>query len=495
MEYKWKAFSVTSVGAMMAAVDGTIVLLALFPIAGDLHSSYVTIIWVVIAYLLATTAFVLSFGRISDIYGRKRMYNIGFVIFTIGSLLSGLAMTGLSLVGFRALQWVGAAMLSANSFAILSEAFPARERGRAFGINSIVWGAGSVLGIVLGGVIITVTSWRFIFLINVPIGILGTLWAYRTLRESKVSDFRHETLDIPAALLFTVGLVALLFGVTWGLLYGWRVAPTLAALALSPILFATFVAWELRVADNPIVDFEFFRNRTFSFSVLSALLQSLALFSVNFLLIFYLEGIYGLSVLNAAFLIVPMAVAGAVAGPFGGVLTDRVGARYVATTGVLIQAAALLVLSRLTVSTPLLTVALLETGFGVGGGLFWPANTSAIMSSSPHGRYGAASGVMNTLRNTGMVLSFALGLTLITSAIAPSIVYALFIGKFPGKLPPWEATQYLGGQGYAFEISAVLLLVTAGLSLMRGRVATSSGPPGPAPDPRGRQAEGSPTRS
>ena len=152
MEYKWRAFSVTSVGAMMSAVDSTIVILALLPIAVDLNTDFVTVVWVVISYLLVNTALVLSLGRIADMYGRKRMYNIGFVVFTVGSVLSGLAPNGATLVGFRALQGMGAALLTANSFAILSEAFPQKERGKAFGANAILWGVGSTLGIVLGGV-------------------------------------------------------------------------------------------------------------------------------------------------------------------------------------------------------------------------------------------------------------------------------------------------------------------------------------------------------
>jgi EmrB/QacA subfamily drug resistance transporter len=468
MEYKWKAFSVTSVGGIMAAIDSTIVLLALLPIARDLKTDYVTIIWVVVAYLLANTALVLSLGRVADIYGRKRMYNIGFVVFTIGSLLSGLAFSGISLVGFRALQGVGAALLTANSFAILSEAFPRNERGKAFGMNSIVWGTGSILGIVLGGLIITFTSWRVIFLINVPIGIFGTVWAYRTLHESKASDFREESVDIPAAILFTLTLMALLVGITWGLLYGWGAQWTIAFLALSPVLFVSFLFWEANVSKDPIIPLEFFKNRTFTFSIISALLQSLALFSVNFLLIFYLEGIGGFSVLTASYLIVPMAVASSIVGPFAGLLTDRIGARYVASAGLAIQATVLFLLSRLTVSTPLIDVALLEAGFGVGGGLFWPANTSAIMSAAPHGRFGAASGIMNTLRNTGMVMSFALTLTALTSAIPSGLVYALFVGNFSGSLPHSAAISYLSGQSFAFEISVVLLLLCVVFSLFRG---------------------------
>ncbi|NNN17413.1 MAG: MFS transporter [Thermoplasmata archaeon] len=465
MEYKWKAFSVTSIGSLMAAIDGTIVLLALLPIAQDLSSSYVTIIWVVIAYLLATTALVLSFGRISDIYGRKRMYNVGFVIFTIGSALCGFAITGLDLVGFRALQGVGAALLTANSFAILSEAFPPGERGRAFGSTAIVWGVGAALGIVLGGVIITFTTWRLIFWINIPIGIVGTIWAYRSLRESKSADSEGETFDLPAAILFTGALTSLLVGVTWGLLYGWTIPGTLLAFALVVPLFVAFVVWEIRYSKDPIVDFAFFRERTFALATCAAMLQSIAIFSVNFLLVFYLEGIYGLSVLDASLLILPNAVAVAVVGPFGGRLSDRVGNRRIATIGLILQIGVLLAFSLLTTNTPIWLLAIAEAIFGVGGGLFWPASTSMIMSASPRGRYGVGSGIMNTFRNTGMVLSFAVSLVAITTTLSSAVVYALFIGTFSGALAPAFASEYLSGQSLAFLISAGLLI--GALVLMR----------------------------
>lgn len=355
MEYKWKAFSVTSVGSLMSAVDSTIVLLALLPIAEEIGSDYVTMVWVVIAYILANTALVLSLGRLADMYGRKRMYNFGFVIFIVGSALCGLAASGLTLVGFRALQGVGAALLAANSFAILSEAFPKNERGRAFGGSSIVWGSGTILGIILGGVIITYTSWRLIFLINVPIGAFGTFWAYRTLRVVK-NNARKRSFDFPATLTFTLGLVALLLGVTWGIIYSWTSLTTLVSIAVSPFFFLFFVYWETKRSKDPVVDFSFFRNRVFTLSIITAMIQSLALFSVNFLLIFYLEGIAGLSILTASYLIIPMALASSIIGPFAGVLSDRFGARIIASIGLLAQMIVLLLLSRLTANTSLLQV-------------------------------------------------------------------------------------------------------------------------------------------
>jgi EmrB/QacA subfamily drug resistance transporter len=481
LEYKWKAFSVTSIGAMMAAIDSTIVILALFPIAADLDSNFVTMVWVVIAYLLTNTALVLSLGRIADIYGRKKMYNIGFVVFTIGSVLSGLAPNGDLLVAFRGLQGVGAALLTANSFAILSEAFPPRERGKAFGASAVLWGVGSTIGIVLGGVIIAYTTWRWIFLINLPVGVFATFWAYRTLREVK-NPGAKQSFDLPAAFLFTASLFSLVFGVTWGLLYSWEQATTYVSFVGAGVFFAAFLVWEQRFSKSPIIEFSMFRNRGFSFPLLSAFLQSLALFSVNFLLIFYLEGIGGFSVLTAAYLLVPVAIATAITGPFAGILSDRIGSRFVASSGLAIQAMVLLVLSRLTTSTPLVDIAMAEAFYGMGAGLFFPANTSAIMSASPPGKYGVSSGVMNTFRNTGMVLSFALSLTAATSMIPSSVVYKLFVGNIGGKLSPTYANGYLTGQGFAFGLSALFLLLSLAFTLAR-----RNPPPGPVwsgPPPR-----------
>jgi EmrB/QacA subfamily drug resistance transporter len=468
MEYKWKAFSVTSVGSLMSAVDSTIVLLALLPIAEEIRSDYVTMVWVVIAYILANTALVLSLGRLADMYGRKRMYNFGFVVFIAGSALCGFATSGLTLVGFRAVQGVGAALLAANSFAILSEAFPKNERGRAFGANSIVWGSGTVLGIILGGLIITYTSWRLIFLINVPIGTFGTLWAYRTLRATKGNN-EKQSFDFPATTAFTVGLLALLLGVTWGLIYSWTDPVALSSILVSPCLFLFFVYWETRHSRDPVIDFSFFKNRVFSLSIVTAMLQSLALFSVNFLLIFYFEGIAGLSVLTASYLIIPMAVVSSVVGPFAGSLSDRFGARIIASVGLVIQMAVLFLLSRLTADATLLQVGVIEAFYGLGGGMFWPANTSAIMASSPSARYGVASGIMSTFRNTGMVMSFVLTLTAVTSVIPTQIVYQLFIGTFSGTLAPNYVIAYLSGQSFAFELSATLLILATVFSLVRGK--------------------------
>jgi MFS family permease len=285
------------------------------------------------------------------------------------------------------------------------------------------------------------------------------------------SKRRNQSFDIPAALSFTSAVLFLQMGVTWGLLHEWRSPATFSFFALVPFLLLFFVIWELEYSKAPIIDLSlFYKNTAFAGSVVSAFLQSLALFSANFLLIFYLEGIYGLSVLHASYLLVPMAVANAVVGPFAGRLTDKIGVGIIASLGITTQAIALILLSRLGPSTTLWYVGVVEMFYGIGGGLFWPANTSAIMSAAPKEAYGAASGIMNTFRNTGMIMSFALSLTAATSAIPASLVYKLFLGNFQGKLSASNATSYLSGQRFAFEISAALLVMATFISVLTGKI-------------------------
>lgn len=462
----------------MVSIDSTIVILALLPIASDLRTDYLTMIWVIVIYLLLNTALVLSLGRMGDMYGRKRMYNTGFVIFTIGSGLSGLALNGIMLVLFRAFQGVGAALLAANSLAIVSEAFPPNERGKAFGFSSIVWGSGSVAGIVLGGIIISIASWRWIFLINIPIGIFATLWARSILKSDKITETK-ETFDAPAAVTFTLGLLLILIGITIGLLSSWANPLTIIFVSIAPIVFLFFALWELKFSKDPILPFQFFRNRVFSFSLLTAMLQSLALFSVNFLLIFYFEGIAGFDVLTASYLIVPMSVVSAIVGPFAGRISDRIGARIVATIALAIQAVVLILFSQITTETTPIQVSIIEAFYGLGNGMFFPANTSGVMSASPSRRYGVTSGILNTLRNTGMILSFVVALVATTSVLPAAIVYNLFIGDVSGgRLSPSLAAAYLGGQQFAFTIALVLIIIGAFFSLVRGKTSKHQPLPG-----------------
>ena len=475
MEFKWQVLGVVCIGSLMGSIDSTVLLIAFPDIARELSADLVTMVWVIMIYILMGTALVLSLGRLSDLKGRKRLYNAGFLVFVLGSLLSGLSQTGLELVVSRGLQGIGGAMLVANSFAILSDAFPPNERGRAFGVNSVVWGTGSVVGFALGGFILAVTTWRWIFFINVPIGVVAIALAAVVLRESVTPDPR-DTFDFAAATLFVFGLALFLLGVTEGILNGWSAPITWVPLALAVPTFAGFLAWEGFVSRDPILPFSLFRDWLFSASLLSSVLQGVALFATNFLLMVYFQGIRGVSVITAAYLLIPLSVALGVVGPFGGRLSDRYGARVISTIGLLVQAGALFGLATINASTSLWTVGTWEAVLGVGGGLFFPANTASIMAGVPRAKYGVASGVMMTLRNSSMALSFAVGLIAVTARLPSGVAAALFGGAFGpalvariGLTPAGLDLVFLAGMRLAFEVSGAFVVVAALFSALRGK--------------------------
>jgi len=475
MQYKWTALGVVGLGTLMGSIDSTVLLIAFPQIARDLSASLTQMVWVIMIYVLMSTAFVLSFGRVADLKGRKRLYLAGFVVFTIGSALCGVSQTGNELIAARALQGVGSSLLVANSFAILADAFPLQERGRAFGINAVVWSCGGIFGVVLGGFILTFTTWQWIFWINVPIGVVAILLGYAALRESSAGGPR-ETFDFPAALFFTGALSALLLGVTEGIVLSWSNPLAWGFLVLALPLFAAFVLWELKVSSDPILPFSLFRNWTFTASLTVSILQGLGIFAINFLLMVYFQGIRGVTVLTAAYLLVPLSIMLALLGPVGGRLSDRYGARIVSTVGLLIQAGVLVLLASLTPTTPVWVVAVYEGLYGVGGGLFFPANTAAIMSSVPRERYGVASGAMMTFRNGAMAMSFVVALVALTASLPSGTAAVLFGGAFtPAILQQLHLTvaqldvAFLHGMRTAFLLAAGLVVASAVFSMARGR--------------------------
>jgi EmrB/QacA subfamily drug resistance transporter len=463
-EYKWIALAVTTVGSLMVAIDSTIVVLALPNMLGELHSNLVRMVWVIIGYILVSTVLLLTFGRMADMFGRVRMYNLGFVVFTAGSVLCGLAQSDLQLIGARLLQGAGGAMLAANAMAILTEVFPPHQRGQAMGINSITWGAGSVLGPVLGGLILAVGSWRWIFLVNLPIGILGTTAAYLLLHDV-AGRGRRERFDLPGAALFSASMLLLLLGLTSAIGAGWASPRILAIFAVALAALAAFIARERRAA-APMLDLHLFDDRRYAFSVAAATLQSLAVFAVNFLLIFYLQGVRGYSPLTAALLILPMPLMTAVVGPLGGRWGDRVGGVVPSTVGLVVQAAALVWLATLAPTTPYPSVAGALAQMGLGGGLFWSPNTATTMSSAPRPRLGVASATLSTMRNIGMMFSFTLAMTVAAAAMPPAVLNAVFLGSAV-HLRAATSLAFTAGMGRAFLASAAVCLVAIACSAVR----------------------------
>lgn len=466
IEYKWIVLSVTTIGALMAAIDSTIVVLGLPDMMVKLHADLIEMIWVIMGYILVSTVFLLTFGRVADMFGRVRMYNLGFVIFTIGSALCGFSGNATQLIIFRLVQGTGAAMMVVNSVAIITEVFPANERGKALGINAITFSFGGVAGPILGGLIITYFDWRWIFFINIPIGILGALWGYRVLKEMSIRK-EKESFDAIGALGFSVGLTALLIALTMGIQFSFTSTPILLLFGFFLLCLAVFFWWERRTT-NPVLDFSLFSNRIYNFSVLSAMMQALALFAVNFMITFYLQGVLGYDPLKAALLLIPLPVLTSVVAPWGGNMADRMGARVPATVGLLIQGVALVWFTQLTPTTPYWEIAVGLGLMGLGGGLFYPPNTSAAMNAAPKNRLGIASGTLATLRQAGMVTSFALSLAVAASSLPRDVMMQLFVGNNVtlGSAP---MRAFVTGMHSTFWVSTVLVIIAAGISFVRGK--------------------------
>ena len=466
--YKWVALSVTTLGAAIAAIDSSIVVLAIPTMMTSLRTDLVTMVWVLMGYILMSTVTLMLFGRLADMFGRVRLYNLGFAVFTAGSLLCALAGSGPQLVLFRLVQGLGGAMLMANGMAIITEAFPRGERGRAMGINSITWAIGSVVGPIVGGAILAFLSWRWIFLVNVPIGIIGTAWAYLALHELS-QPVRGERFDLRGMVLFSGGLTCLLLALSQSISWGWLSAPTLLLLG-GFLLLETLFALVERGAGPHFIEPALFRSRIFTFGTAAAALQSLSMFSVNFLVLFYLQAVKGVTPLQAALMILPLPLIQSIVGPLGGAFSDRVGARIPATTGLVLQAVGCGLLAQLTPSSPYPTLLAGLLVLGVGGGLFWSPNTSAVMGAAPKERLGVASATLATFRQTGMVTSFALALAVAAAAIPGRLVGAIFLGTSVELGAP-VMSAFTVGMTHALVVSGFIVLGASAMTFIAGDTA------------------------
>ena len=448
----------TTIGSLMFAIDSTIVILALPTMVRDLSAPLTVLIWAILLYILIGAALTTQAGRLGDLWGRSRLYNVGFVIFTVGSALCGFSPNATTLVAARALQAVGGSLLFANGSAILTYVFPPQRRA-AFGMLALGWGVGAVLGILLGGVITTELGWRYIFFINIPIGIGAVALGLRALPTTPTA---HTRFDLSGFALFTAMLALVSYGAIELASYG-GTALHWAYLVGGLLLLPLFVYNELYVA-APMIEVRDFRNRLLSFSLTAGFFQSLGYLSIVFILTMYLQGLRDLSPLNASLLLVPGYVVGAIAGPLMGRLVNRTGTRAMATGGILMMLLGVVGYSLLGVSTWLGWVPVISLITGVGTGMFFPANNMAIMSQASPDRLGAVSGLRSTLQNMGALLSFVLAFTIASATIPSRVAYAVFLGTEIGGV----STQFLMGLHAALYASAAILAVAALLSWNRG---------------------------
>jgi EmrB/QacA subfamily drug resistance transporter len=454
---------ITTIGTLMVAVDSTIVILALPTMASELASPLQTIIWTILAYLLVTAVLTTQAGRLGDMLGRSRVYNTGFAVFTVGSALCGLAPTAEFLIVARVIQAIGGAFIFANGAALVAHVFPPQRRGRAFGFVTLGWGIGAILGILLGGVITTLIGWRFIFYINLPIGVGAVLLGIRAL-----PNFPGEKahFDIPGFVILSTALTLICYGAIEIASYGATITYW-AYVILGLGLLVPFVFLEIQ-AGAPLIELRALKQRVLGFSLAASFLQAMGYLSIVFLLTMYLQGIRGLSPLNASVLLVPGYLVGAIAGPWFGRSVDRWGARTLATLGIGVMLVGLLAYSLMGTTTWLGYIPIISAVTGVGTGMFYPANTVATMSLATPRTYGAISGLRGTLMNLGALMSFVVTIAIASAGIPRYVAFEVFLGTT--NLIGGVGAQFLSGIHAALYGSAVILIAAAILSWSRGEV-------------------------
>jgi MFS family permease len=460
--YKWVALSNTTLGMLLATVNSSIVIISLPAIFNGIkldplapaNVSY--LLWMLMGFLLVSAVLVVALGRLGDMYGRVKLYNLGFVVFTAASIALSLdplqqGAGALWLIGWRVVQAVGGAMVFANSTAILTDAFPASQRGMALGVNQVAAIAGSFIGLVLGG-LLAEWHWRAVFWVSVPIGIVGTAWSYLSLHELGVRT--RGRLDWPGNITFAVGLSALLAAITYGIQpygghsTGWTNPWVLAGMIGGVALLLAFAVVETRVAD-PMFHLALFRDQTFAFANLAGLLAAISRGGMQFMLIIWLQGIwlplhgydYAQTPLWAGIYLLPLTVGFLVAGPLAGWLSDRYGHRLFAVGGALIVAASFGALVLLPVNFPYWLFAVVIAVNGLGSGLFSSPNASAVMGSVPAAQRGAAAGMRGTFFNSGSALSIGIFFSLMIIGLAASLPHTLTSGLEQQGVPAQVAAQ------------------------------------------------------
>jgi MFS family permease len=471
VQEKWVALSNTTMGVLMATINMSILIIALPAIFTGiklnplLPGSFVYLLWILMGYMIVTAVLLVTIGRLSDMFGRVRLFNLGFLIFTVGSILlyftPGKGDTGaLELIIFRIIQAVGGSLIFANSYAIITDNFKKEERGFALGINAIAATAGMSIGIVVGGILATI-NWRYIFLVSVPVGILGTVWSYLKLKET--SPKKRQRMDIPGNATFAGGLIILLVGVTYGIspykssAMGWGNPWVQTALIIGAALLVIFPFIERKVK-NPMFNLSLFKIRGFAAGSFAGMVSSMGMMGFMFMIIILFQGIwlplhgyhYASVPFWAGIYMLPMTVAMGIFGPIAGKYSDAHGQRWLASSGLIVSALALLFLVLLPYNFKYIFMAILLFMFGAGMGIFTAPNTSAVMSSVPADVRGSASGMLSTLRNVGTTASMGIFFSILILGLTTDLPGTLSravmaagggstLASSMSKLPPTEA--------------------------------------------------------
>jgi EmrB/QacA subfamily drug resistance transporter len=448
---------------LLATINSGTLIIALPDLERSLHTSLLSLVWVILAYMIASTVLVISAGRLSDLFGRKRAYVLGFIIFTVASLGAGFAADGTQLILWRILQGIGGAFLFANSSAIVTDAFPREQLGLAMGTNTMVAAVGLVIGPVLGGALVGI-SWHWVFWFNVPLGIVASLWAAWVLRDLGRID-QARGLDLVGTTLFVTGLTGLVLAISKGGLSGWSDPVVVVGLAAAAVLLPLFVLVESR-GRAPMLDLSIFENRLFAAATGAAFINGVSRFALLFVFVFYFQGAQGDDPILAGIKLAPMAIGMLVSSPIAGVWADRHGSRTLAALGMVVTALGLAAMTTLQPDSPYWESALWLGLVGIGSGMFNSPNTAAMMGAVPAARRGIAAGTRVMVQNTGAVISIAFVMAVMAASIPKDVLFKIFSGVTSG-LSNAQLEPFIHNMHTALWVLAAVSMIGALVSLMR----------------------------
>jgi EmrB/QacA subfamily drug resistance transporter len=469
MNYKWITLTNTTIGTLMASLDRNIVLIALPTIALDLHTSFFTLVWIVLVYWLVTASVLLNFGRLSDMFGRVKLYNMGFALFTLGSGLCSISQTGEQLILFRIIQALGAAFLFSNSAAIITDTFAENERAKALGLNQTSIVVGSVIGLVFGGFLTSYLGWRSIFWVNLPIGIFATIWSYAKLRELGV--IRKEKIDWLGNTTFAGGLSMILLGLTLATFKIINPYEIFLSIIGGFSLLVLFIITEKKVS-RPMFDLSLFKIRLFTGGNIAIFLNALARGSFTLIMSFYLQGpSMKLSSLDAGIYLIPVSIALAVFAPVSGWLYDKYKLRFFTSAGLLVSALGFFILTRIGVTISFYEVVMPLVMIGAGMGIFASPNRASIMTSVPSSRRGVSAGISTTFVMIGNSFSIGLVFLIMTNIISLHTAEQLFSGSFQPTssvaISNPIVDKFLSSIHFVFFVSAIMMLASIIPSVIR----------------------------
>jgi len=468
LEYKWLALTVTTIGVLMVGLDTRIVIIGLPQVSEQLGADIEQAIWITQAYVLTNTLMLSLIGRLGDIFGRVKIYTYGFAIFTVGSALTSIGTNPSEVIFFRGVQGIGAALVFTNSIAILADAAPRRQLGMFLGINQIAFRAGALLGLTLSGLILSFLDWRALFYINIPIGIFGTLWAHRVLKETALLD-KNRKIDWIGFVLFTAFLFCLMVGLTFAAYGTSGLTRAYVLLISAAVLIAAFVAYE-RQAKYPLIYLRVFRIRQVSGGLFALLFNIMTWTAVLLLLSLQFQLVDNLSPLEAGLRILPFEIAFLAVGPLSGKLADKYGQTQFILSGLILSTVALYLFSTTEQGTPFLTLSVYMVLLGVGTGLFVAPNLRAVMSSVPIERHGIGSALFTLFLNIGLTVSLNLTVVILSLTAPYDLITQIISAANPTSISTAERALFVASLKNTYFAFAVINSIAIIPALIGGRI-------------------------